>query len=463
MRSDVKISKRTVDALICGPERQILWDSELRGFGVVALSSGIKSYFVNYRNTQGRYRRLTVGQHGRVTAEQARKIAKKHLGEIAGGKDPLAAREAQRKRERTTFHAVAEEFIAKHASKTRSGDETARMIRLYLLPRFQTKDIAEIGRRDITRLLDEIESAEFKAHDGRSLGGPVMADRVLAILRKMLNWHATRDDNFVSPIVFGMSRTKPRERARQRILSDEEIIAFWRATGELASEGDVFASIARTLLVTAQRRDEVAHMKKLEMRDDLWTIPEERYKNGKPNVVPLSALAISTIKSAPSPGQLIFSTTGDKPYSGFSRSKRRLDQRMLDKLEELSKERNDDPLHSEAVTLRKLMTASSRGDQNAHAELDKRWWTLHDLRRTAKTLMVRAGVRPDVSERVLGHIIPGVEGIYDRHSYIPEKRNALERLAAQIHKIVSPNGSNVVHMARDSQIILTDSPKRKLA
>jgi integrase len=70
-------------------------------------------------------------------------------------------------------------------------------------------------------------------------------------------------------------------------------------------------------------------------------------------------------------------------------------------------------------------------------------WTLHDLRRTAKTLMARAGVRPDISERVLGHVIAGVEGTYDRHSYADEKRDALEKLAAMIERILNPLPANV--------------------
>jgi hypothetical protein len=216
---DTRISKRSVNAFKSEGERSILWDNELRGFGLVAMRSGVKSYIINYCTKDGHYRRLTLGQHGRVTPYEARRLAKERLGGIAGGEDPAAERKKARKRKSTTFTAVAEEFIKKHVSKTRSADETGRVIRTYLLPRFGQMQITDIRRRDVAQLLDDIEAGTVKAANRQLLGGPVMADRVLAQLRTLMNWHATRDDEFTSPIVRGMSRTKPRERARRRVLT----------------------------------------------------------------------------------------------------------------------------------------------------------------------------------------------------------------------------------------------------
>jgi len=178
---------------------------------------------------------------------------------------------------------------------------------------------------------------------------------------------------------------------------------------------DTWGALVRTLLLTAQRREEVAQMNRTEIdANAAWTIPAERYKTGKPNVVPLSAAALAIIKAQPQvdDSELVFTTTGKTPFSGFTKAKRRLDTAMLARLRECAGER------ASKVTLPA--------------------WRLHDLRRTAKTLMVRAGVRPDISERVLGHVIGGVEGVYDRYAYLDEKRQALEALAAIVERITSP-------------------------
>ncbi len=151
--------------------------------------------------------------------------------------------------------------------------------------------------------------------------------------------------------------------------------------------------------------------------------PPERYKTKKANVVPLTAAALAVIdtQDRTNGSDLIFSTTGNTAFSGYTKCKAKLDKDMLAKLREAAKERGDNP---EKVTLPE--------------------WRLHDLRRTAKTLMSEARVRPDISERVLGHVIKGVEGVYDHHDYIPEKRAALEALAALLDRIVNPPAANVV-------------------
>jgi integrase len=243
--------------------------------------------------------------------------------------------------------------------------------------------------------------------------GPVMADQTLAYLRKAFNWHAVNggDDDFVSPIVRGMARTKPKERARDRILSDEEIRHIWRALGGAGT----FGALVKTLLLTAQRRDEVAHMSLKEIgKDGIWTIPAERYKTKRPNHVPLSsaALAIVEAQSRIDGCDYVFASRAKTPFTAFGKSKAKLDKGLL-------------------AAMQKHARNSAMVDAIPN-------WTLHDLRRTAKSLMARAGVRPDISERVLGHAIAGVEGTYDRHSYVDEKRDALEKLTSMIDRILNP-------------------------
>jgi integrase len=212
-----------------------------------------------------------------------------------------------------------------------------------------------------------------------------------------------------------MARVKPKERARTRVLSDEEIRAIWP---ELAKAG-TFGAFTKTLLLTAQRRDEVAHMSRKEIGSDgIWTIPAERYKSKCPNFVPLSKAALAVIAAQPKHDDCdyVFPSRSRTPYSGFSKSKAKLDKAVFAVMKKQAKK---------GVKVESIPN-----------------WTLHDMRRTAKTLMGRAGVRPDISERVLGHVIAGVEGTYDRHSYADEKRDALERLAAMIERILTPIPSN---------------------
>ena len=173
------------------------------------------------------------------------------------------------------------------------------------------------------------------------------------------------------------------------------------------------------LLLTGQRRDEVAHISHNEIdRDGIWVIPAERYKTKRANHVPLSKAALALIKSQPKSGDcdLIFPSRAKTPYSGFTKSKAKLDKDVFEAIK----------TQEEGAEIKPLPK-----------------WTLHDLRRTAKTLMVRAGVRPDISERVLGHVIAGVEGTYDRYSYADEKRDALEKLAGMIDRILNPISTNV--------------------
>jgi integrase len=255
-------------------------------------------------------------------------------------------------------------------------------------------------------MLDEIEDAN----------GPVMADRTLAYLRKAFNWYAIRDDQFSAPVVRGMGRIKPKDRARTRVLSDQEIRDIWPVLGEAGT----FGALVKMLLLTAQRRDEVGQMSQKEIGDDgIWTIPAERYKTKRPNFVPLSEAAIAVIKAQPKfdDCDYVFPSRAKTPYPRSGKSKSTLDKAVL-------------------------RTMQKQARNGAKVEPIPNW-TLHDLRRTAKTLMVRAGVRPDISERVLGHVIAGVEGTYDRYSYADEKRDALEKLAAIIERILNPLVSNV--------------------
>ena len=153
--------------------------------------------------------------------------------------------------------------------------------------------------------------------------GPVMADRVLAHARKGFNWWQVQDEDFKSPIIRGMARTKPKERSRERTLTDDEIRDVWSALDQM--EGPAcYPSYVRTLLMTMTRRNEASDMHSSEIDGDLWTIPGERYKNKLDHVIPLSAAAKKLLPEATG---FVFSTTdGKKAFSGFSKAKAELDR-----------------------------------------------------------------------------------------------------------------------------------------
>jgi len=172
---------------------------------------------------------------------------------------------------------MVEKFIRLYARRrNRTWEESERIFAKYVTPEWRDRSAGEIKRRDVAELLDKVEAENE----------PVMADRVLAAVRKLFNWIATRDDAFRSPIVKGMARTKPKERARDRVLRDDEIRALWAATE--TTRPAPFGPLVRCLLLTAQRREEVARMRRREIDGEAWVIPAERYKTGRANAVPLS-------------------------------------------------------------------------------------------------------------------------------------------------------------------------------
>jgi integrase len=391
-----KVSKRAIDALTGG---ELLWDTGVKGFVARKLKSGRVSYGLKYTSSKsGRQRWLALGLHGALTPEQARSMAIMQRGRIASGLDPQGEREADRV-QRTGIVTVSD-LLDAHIEmyvgprKLRSAKEIARIHNKYIKPVIGNVSVRELKRSHVVRVLDRVATNN----------GPVMADLVLAYLRKALNWFATRDDEFVVPIVRGMARSRPRERARDRILSDLELRALWNVT--TPCEAGNYGALVRVLLLTGQRRQEVAGMRRHELAQGIWTIPAERAKNNRANVVPLPVTVILAIESLQPLGDYVFGDTGSAPYAGFSKSKARLDQAMKRELYSLGANGEDKP------------------------------WVMHDLRRTARSLMARAGVRREIAERVLNHVISGVEGVYDRHDYVKEKRDALLALEQLISRII---------------------------
>jgi integrase len=257
-----------------------------------------------------------------------------------------------------------------------------------------SRPIDDIKRSEIIRLLDKIADES----------GPTAADNALAALRRVLNWFEGRSDDYVNPVRKGMARTKSSERRRQRILSDDELRRLWTA---IEAGPDTFGRMAQLLLLTAARRDEVRCMRQDEMSNGVWTIPSQRYKSAIDHVIPLSRAASDVLAKVPHIGSTyMYTWDGRKALGSMTRRKQQLDERS-------------------GVTD----------------------WRLHDLRRTARSLLSRAGISADIAERCLGHVMSGVRGVYDRHQYEREKLHAFEALASFIESIVNPK-PNVTPLVR---------------
>jgi integrase len=374
-----------------GAERSIYWDSEMSGFGLMVMATGHKSYVAQYR-ARGQSRRYTIGDAAKIDLEQARRRARQIFGQVAHGADPMADKRKEAEAGRNSLRAVCESYLAREGGKIRTAELRRATLERLVYPELGTRQVDDIRRLDVVRLLDDIEDTR----------GPAMADQVLAILRRVFNWFAVRSEEFRSPIVRGMNRRDPEARARERALTDEELVAVWKAS---ESYGGPWGQFIRFLLLTACRRNEAAGMTWSEIQGDTWVIPRERYKTDTDVTLPLSGRALFTLATIPriQGCDFVFSTDGRSPISGFSTFKLRFD-----------------------------------------AACGVKDWRLHDLRRTARSLLSRAGVTPDTAERCLGHKIGGVRGVYDQHTYIVEMRHAFEALAATIERIVNPPGDNVV-------------------
>lgn len=391
------LTAKAIEALKSAPVggRYDVADGIVPGFGVRVTDKGKKSYILTARFPgSANPTRRTIADVGAMELAKAREVARAWLVQIAAGLDPQAERERARQeaaKRPLTFAVVAEQFMKQHVRRNalRSGDEIDRLMKKDVLPVWREREFVSIRRGDVARLLDGIEAR-----------APVHADHVLAILSKLFNWYMAREEDYLSPVVRGMRRTAPKDHARSRVLTDDEIRLFWAASGGAG----IYGVFLRTALLTAQRRAKVVGMKWSDIDDEgVWTIPAEPREKTNARSLKLSEPALSIIGALPrvEDCDFVFAGRGRVPINGMSKAKKALDATM-----------------------------------NKASETPVANWTVHDLRRTARSLMSRAGVRPDVSERVLGHAIPGVEGVYDRYSYDPEKADALAKLAGLVMRIV---------------------------
>ena len=415
-------------------------DRGCAGLYLVVQPSGAKSWAVRYRYN-GKPRKLTLGavyttDSGEaepvtptlgqpLTLAGARKLAMHALHQIEKGIDPAADksrnvaaavdRAAQRKQD--TVEKLSELFMERYAKKqTRelSWKETQRIFKTIIKPEWKNRVVHDITRRDIIDLLDGIVDR----------GTPIMANRTLAVVRKWFGWLASRDIISASPCV-GVAPPST-ENQRDRVLSDTEIKLFWKACDTV---GWPYGPLAKLLLLTGQRRDEVGGMKwsEIDLDAKLWVLPRARMKKDIQHEVPLSSAAMKILKSLPrmvSGKKLVFTTTGDAPVGGHSRAKERFDAVMAD-----------------------------------GKKVDIPPWRIHDLRRTAATGMARLKIALPTIEKILAHsggTFAGVVGVYQLYSFADEKAEGLEVWGTAVERLVSGEIDKL-----DADKPSTASPARK--
>lgn len=415
-----KLTKRLIDSLTykgSSGQKDIYWDTEISGFGLRVYPSGKKSFILSYRQN-GTKRLFTMGQYGNITLETARDLAKKKLGEVADGKDPLLNRKAAKKKHEWTVSKAFSEFIKRYdyASDTHK-DEIERIFKKDVLPAIGKKPIDEVSKDDVLRIVDSVLDR----------GSKVMANRTLTRMSKFFNWCIERNLIQFSP-AYRISKPT-RESSRDRVLADYELKEIWQACEGF---GYPFGPLVQFLILTGQRRGEVASMAWDDYDEDgrLWTLPRENTKTDRQHHVHVSELAAKILEGVPNMGSYVFTSAGERPFENFSRDKKELDA--------------------------KIGRARKNNDPHPIAPIPA--WTLHDIRRTVASGMAKLGIAPHIVEKILNHsggIISGVAAVYNRYEYAEETKAALNKWAEYVQGILeNPQTSkSVVRVPKKSRSI----------
>jgi len=363
-------------------------DPQLPGHYIRVSATGRKSYVAVARDPNGKQVWITIGSAAHVAIDDARNKAREVIARIRAGEARAGPK---------SFQTVADEWLKRHVEQRGllSRYEIRRLLTKHVLPAWSGRDFESIRRGDVTELLNRVEDKS----------GRRTADSVLSVINRIFKEYALGHEGYASPIVTEMRRYRPKEHARSRILSDDEIRAVWPAL----PVGDSYGDIVKLLLLTGQRREKVWGMRWDDISiDGTWSVPNGTREKGAGGELVLPEMAADIIRNRPrfESNPYVFAGRGAGRFTSIHEPRNKLKA--------------------------KLATLGVATD-----------WTLHDLRRTARSLMSRAGVRPDIAERVLGHVQQGVLGIYDRHSYREEKAHALKALAGLIENILAPNEDKV--------------------
>jgi integrase len=411
----MKLTERKIETLTAdrGQKDRLVFDDAQRGLAVRVTASGSRTYLCQYTLNRQKWR-VPLGSCSALSLAKAREAAAAVMGDVAKGRNPAAERKeaaaaewAKRVRGRLTLAILIQDWARLHLihRRPRYAAEAVRALR-HGFSKHLDRPAEDLDRAAVVQALDSLSRPRKEKGKGKSSirHGTAIAGRTAAYGRACFAWamkRGTLPNNPFAELPMVSSVIK-----RERVLSDEEAGAIWRAAGEVPLP---FGALVRLLMLTGQRREEVAGMTWTELSEDLttWTIPATRTKNGIPHLVPLSQPARELLHALPSDGPgdvrgarqlaklaLVFPGERGTPFSGWSKAKSALD------------------------------TASGVSG----------WW-LHDLRRTLATGLQRFGVRLEVTEAVLNHLSgsrAGVVGIYQRHDWAEEKRAALDAWSAHL-------------------------------
>lgn len=424
-----RITKRAIEGLIASAEQlgkpQFLWDAEIKGFGIKASPKGACSYVVqkSIGGREGKDQRVTIGHYPTKHIDEARDEARKAVSNVHDGGDIAEARrqvkQAQKDRLSTELLATFEVYLTKRATPGRYWPEVESLFKNAIIPELgERTPVQAISKRDIRSLIDAKEAKH-----------PDAARNWFSHLRPFFKWCVERDlipfspmDTLTPPALAG---------ARDRILTEDELKVFWKATEAI---GYPFGPFYQLLLLTAQRREEVAAMTWPEMKlgktEGEWIIPKERTKNGKEHLVHLSPSVVSILYGLPTISKFVFTTNGTAPISGYSKAKAKLDK----------------------LIAAECASVAAGQSPDFRQQIFQSEWRVHDLRRTAASGMAELGFQPHIVERVLNHISGaqgGLVGVYQRFEYADERQKAVEAWSNKLSSLLTHSSrENVVPLRK---------------
>ena len=375
VRSSVRFTDAYIKSLKPTASRYELYDANLAGFGIRVSPSGAKSWMAFSRNME-RKTRVTLGRYPQMPLGQARQRAMNTLMKMADG-------EFQRSTKIQLFEHALDDWYKKDQAQNKSFLQVKNAMELHVRPRLKDFKLANIEKRDIIKIIDRI-----------AMKAPTQANRVLAFTKRFFNWCVSRDLLAISP-ANGIAKAKT-EVSRDRVLSKDELTAIYSATFEMPYP---FGPLLRILTLTGQRLNEVAGCQwtEINLEEAKWELPRDRSKNKTSHVVHLSnpvSKEFATLMN-PTNQELVFTTTGKTPVSGFSKAKKQLDK------------------------------ISGVND-----------WRLHDLRRTFATVATETlGYEPVVVDRVLNHVngsVKGIAAVYQKGQYLEKRKIVLDAWAGYV-------------------------------